>query len=301
MPVPDHAAHDQVLVAVYAAGDASGAELARAAALVATCPECAALHRDLRSISSALATAPAPVRPRDFRITADQAAELARPAGWRRWLAPFSQGRAAGPLAASLAALGMAGLLLGGGVNLGLSGATSTAALAPQAASTSGDTAFSGAESSGSTAAGGGQVTNGAAADASAAASQELAMPSAAASAAASVAPAAQPTAAPSTAASIAPSQMAAVATNAPAPSAPFVPQTSDKNASSGGTAAEATAPASTDGANFAPSRPSPTAVPQAAAPGTPAGPSLIVLGSLVLLVAGVVLGLLRMAARRLV
>ncbi len=140
MPAPaDHAMHDQLLVAIYAAGDATGDELARASELVATCAECAALHRDLRSISSALATAPAPARPRDFRLTAEQAAALSRPTGWRRILAPLSGARsAAGPLAASLTALGVAGLLLGGGVNLGFSGGSATSALAPQAASSTG-------------------------------------------------------------------------------------------------------------------------------------------------------------------
>ncbi|MFN8630313.1 MAG: hypothetical protein U0838_08320 [Chloroflexota bacterium] len=142
MPVPsDHAAHDPLLVAAHAAGDASGADLARAAALVASCAECAALHRDLRALPRALASAPAPARPRDFRLTGADAAALARPSGWRRLLAPLSGARSAsGPLAASLAALGVAGLLLGGGVNLNLagSGATSTSGLAPQAAATAG-------------------------------------------------------------------------------------------------------------------------------------------------------------------
>ena len=55
-----HAAHDPLLVAAYAAGDASGAELERAAAVVGSCPECAQLHRDLRALSAALSATPSP-------------------------------------------------------------------------------------------------------------------------------------------------------------------------------------------------------------------------------------------------
>ncbi len=123
-PAPGHAAHDALLVAAHAAGDAEGADLGRAAALVASCPECARLHRDLRALAAALASAPAPARPRDFGITPARAAALRRPRGWRRLLAPLAGARsAAGPLAASLAALGLAGLLLGGGLRLPLGGA----------------------------------------------------------------------------------------------------------------------------------------------------------------------------------
>ena len=100
-PVPaDHASHDTVLVAAYAAGDLAGTELEAAAALVATCASCAALHRDLRAIAAALPELPAPRRTRDFRLTPEQAASL-RPAGWRRILAPF-----AGPRFAFAAPLG---------------------------------------------------------------------------------------------------------------------------------------------------------------------------------------------------
>ncbi len=132
-PASPHAAHDGLLVAAHAAGDATGADLERAAALVASCPECARLHRDLRALASALAAAPAPARPRDFRLTEAQAGALRRPRGWRRLLAPLSGARsAAGPLAASLAALGVAGLLLGAGLRLPLG--AGTAALAPSPA-----------------------------------------------------------------------------------------------------------------------------------------------------------------------
>ena len=112
-PAPaDHAAHDAVLVAAYAAGDAEGPGLEAATALVAGCADCAALHRDLRAIAAALPELPAPARTRDFRLTPGQAASL-RPSGWRRLLAPFAGPRFAfaAPLGSGLAALGIVGIL----------------------------------------------------------------------------------------------------------------------------------------------------------------------------------------------
>ena len=111
--LPDHVAHDPELIAAYAAGDATGPALDQAADLVAGCTECAELHRDLRAISTALPELPAPVRPRDFRLTPEQAASL-RPAGWRGVLAAFAapRFRLAAPLGAGLAAAGLAGILL---------------------------------------------------------------------------------------------------------------------------------------------------------------------------------------------
>ena len=130
-----HATHDTLLVAAFAGGDATGAELETAAALVAGCPGCAALHGDLRLIAAALPAMPTPRRSRDFRLTAGQAASL-RPAGWRRFLAPFAGPRFAfaAPLGSGLAALGLAGLLLAGtGLPLGGSTAGAIPAVAPAA------------------------------------------------------------------------------------------------------------------------------------------------------------------------
>ena len=111
--VPDHATHDPELVAAYAAGDATGPDLASATELVASCTECADLHRDLRAIATALPELPPAVRPRDFRITPEQAASL-QPSGWRGVLAAFASPRfkLAAPLGTGLAAAGLAGLLL---------------------------------------------------------------------------------------------------------------------------------------------------------------------------------------------
>ena len=116
--IPDtlHDAHDLELVAAYAAGDAEGPSLDRATALVASCPECAALHHDLRAIAAAMPELPVPARPRDFRLTPEQAASL-RPGGIRGLLAAFSGPRFAfaTPLGTGLAALGIVGILVASG------------------------------------------------------------------------------------------------------------------------------------------------------------------------------------------
>ena len=111
--LPDHQTHDPLVIAALAAGDAEGADLEQARELVASCSSCADLQRDLRAISAALPVMPAPVRTRDFRLTPEQAASI-RPAGWRRFLAPLAGPRFAfaAPLGGSLAALGIAGILV---------------------------------------------------------------------------------------------------------------------------------------------------------------------------------------------
>ena len=116
--VPDlasHATHDRTLIAAYAAGDARGGELALASALVAGCADCGALHHDLRTISAAVAGLPALERPRDFRLTEDQAAALRR-SGWRGVLAALAgpKFRFAAPLGTALATVGLAALLVTG-------------------------------------------------------------------------------------------------------------------------------------------------------------------------------------------
>ena len=125
----DHPDHDLELVAAYAAGDAAGADLETATTLVAGCPECAALHHDLRAIAAALPALPAPVRRRDFRLTPEQAAAL-RPAGWRGLLGTLAgpRFRFAAPLGTGLAALGLAGILVGslGSLPLGIGGAATS-------------------------------------------------------------------------------------------------------------------------------------------------------------------------------
>ncbi|MFN8630314.1 MAG: hypothetical protein U0838_08325 [Chloroflexota bacterium] len=120
----------------------------------------------------------------------------------------------------------------------------------------------------------------------------------AASAAASAAAPVAAPSAAPSTDAAFAPSQVAAMATDGSSGS-----KGNDQSSNGGAEAdASATAPSSTSEANFAPPRQSADTTAQPVpAQAQPAGPSLIVVGSILLIVAGAVLGLLRLAARRLV
>ncbi len=81
----EHRRHDRLLVARFAAGDASGAQQHEARALVRRCSECAALAADITAISGSVAQLPAPPRTRDFRLTSDQAARM-RGSRLDRWL-----------------------------------------------------------------------------------------------------------------------------------------------------------------------------------------------------------------------
>lgn len=124
-----HEAHDRLLVAALADGDLAPDERDRATALTAACGDCGRLHDDLVSIARATAALPAAVRPRDFRITAEQAARL-RPAGWRRLIAAFAAPRLAftRPLGIGLTTLGLAGLLVSNvPLQLGAGGAATPA------------------------------------------------------------------------------------------------------------------------------------------------------------------------------
>ena len=135
MPDSHHDTHDLELVAAFAAGDATGADLETVTALVASCADCAALHHDLRAIAAAMPALPTPVRPRDFRLTPEQAASL-RPRGFRAILAAFASPKLsfATPLGTGLAAIGIVGVLVASG---GLPvGGSATSGAAPQDANT---------------------------------------------------------------------------------------------------------------------------------------------------------------------
>jgi hypothetical protein len=127
--VARHALHDEELVAALAAGDVDDpADAERARSFVDRCAMCRELHDDLRQIRSAVQAsgsaaqrAASMTAPRDFRLTAEDAARL-RPSspvarlgsqlGWtdrlRRGVATFGR-----PLGTGLATLGVAGLLIG--------------------------------------------------------------------------------------------------------------------------------------------------------------------------------------------
>jgi hypothetical protein len=74
-----------LLVARFAVGDAGFGQDREAAQLVRRCNECAALATDMKLISRSVAKLPAAPRTRDFRLTAEQAAQL-RGSRLDRWL-----------------------------------------------------------------------------------------------------------------------------------------------------------------------------------------------------------------------
>ena len=135
-----HDRHDPLLVAALAAGDLAATDRVHATLLIGTCTDCATLHDDLVAIARATATVPPPIttRPRDFRLSPEQAARL-RPSGWRRVVGAFAGPRLAftRPLGIGLTTIGLAGLLLGN-LSLSLGGSASTAAPAPYGASSGG-------------------------------------------------------------------------------------------------------------------------------------------------------------------
>lgn len=72
----DHARHDRLIVTRFAGDDAYPTEIDEARELVGTCPECARLADDIRALMSATSELPAPRRPRDFRLSREQAESL---------------------------------------------------------------------------------------------------------------------------------------------------------------------------------------------------------------------------------
>ena len=126
-----HDRHDVLLVAALAAGDLAGTDRDHATDLIETCAECATLNDDLVAIARATSTVPPPItsRPRDFRLTPEQAARL-RPSGWRRFAGVLAGPRLAftRPLGIGLATIGLAGLLL---MNVSLGASLGSSAAAP--------------------------------------------------------------------------------------------------------------------------------------------------------------------------
>jgi hypothetical protein len=101
-----------MLVASLADHSLEASERAAAEAVIASCGLCAALHADLVALLAATRAMPTPARPRDFRLTREDA-DRARPGGWRRWVAAIGTSRDAfsRPLAMGLTTLGLVGLL----------------------------------------------------------------------------------------------------------------------------------------------------------------------------------------------
>ena len=73
----DHAGHDRQLVVAFACGDLPAEDVQDARALIARCRRCAALVDEIVLISAATRRdLVAPARPRDFRLTSDDAERL---------------------------------------------------------------------------------------------------------------------------------------------------------------------------------------------------------------------------------
>jgi hypothetical protein len=133
-----HERHDRYLVAALAADDLEPAIRPEAEALIRSCTDCAELMADLRSIAAATHALPPVPRPRDFTISAADAARLL-PGGWRALLDAIGGARAtfARRLAVGLTTLGLAGILaatIPGALTGGLGSAASTPAGAPEVA-----------------------------------------------------------------------------------------------------------------------------------------------------------------------
>lgn len=147
-----HALHDEELIAAFAAGDLDGTpDGERARALVERCATCRDLHRDLVAIRLAVHASGSAARraatvsaPRDFRLSAEDAARLrpgspiARVAARLGFRARLGLGIVAfgRPVGAAMATLGVAGLLigsltLGGGGLTAVSGSGAAASSAP--------------------------------------------------------------------------------------------------------------------------------------------------------------------------
>jgi anti-sigma factor RsiW len=108
-----HTDHDPLLIAALAAGDLGGREQAAASRLITDCGACADLHADLVAVAHATRELPAPLRPRDFTLSPEDAAR-ARRTGWRRVAAILAGPRfgLARPVGTAFATLGLAGILL---------------------------------------------------------------------------------------------------------------------------------------------------------------------------------------------
>ena len=111
----DHAAHDPTWMAALATRDPdlTPSERTRAQAALESCGACADLLADLVALSAAIPSAAIPARPRDFSLSAADAARL-RPNGLRRLLKAIGSARdgVTFPLALGLTTMGIAGLLV---------------------------------------------------------------------------------------------------------------------------------------------------------------------------------------------
>lgn len=121
-PPTDHARHDRLVVVRYLDRDPDllTGEVNQARALLASCPDCAGLATELQLISDATSRMLAPARPRDFRLTPEQAAALGS-GGLRRFLEAAGSAFRFGflrPLAGAAVAIGLLLAVVGSLPNL---------------------------------------------------------------------------------------------------------------------------------------------------------------------------------------
>ena len=136
--VARHALHDEELVAALATGSLDDeSEIMRAQGFVDRCSACRDLHRDIAAIGGALRqdARGTMTAPRDFRLTVEDARRLGGPVRVGGFVAAFRRAFTsfAAPVGASMAALGIVGLLVGS-VSLGAMSLGGGAAAAPNAA-----------------------------------------------------------------------------------------------------------------------------------------------------------------------
>jgi hypothetical protein len=110
-----HSTHDELLLARLYGDDVNEEERARALDQMAECRDCADFFADLGAIAVAVKELPVPARPRDFTLTAADAARLGRGNPATSLLGWLGRTRALG---GSLAAIGLAGLVLVGALSV---------------------------------------------------------------------------------------------------------------------------------------------------------------------------------------
>ena len=121
--VARHALHDEELVVALATGSLEeDGEIARARSLLDRCTACRELHDDIAALGAAIRSDAqgSIAAPRDFRLTVEDARSLGGPVSVGGFLAAFRRSLVsfARPVGASMAALGVVGLLVGS-VSLG--------------------------------------------------------------------------------------------------------------------------------------------------------------------------------------
>ncbi len=114
---PNHAAHDELLLARLFGEDLEGPERERALELLDSCDECAAVYADFGALAGAVVGMRTPARPRDFALSEEAAAAARKRFSLRAALRGL---RRLGPVrsfGAAMTAVGVAGMLAVGAVS----------------------------------------------------------------------------------------------------------------------------------------------------------------------------------------